>query len=84
MWATPSWRQTHVIKVVGDGRIVGPVALANSNGYLVTAYGGAIDTTVKLWDLESATCLTSFQAAHPVSSLLAGDGKLLLFYEPGP
>ena len=55
---------------------------ANSNGYLVTAYGGAIDTTVKLWDLESATCLTSFQAAHPVSSLLAGDGKLLLFYEP--
>ena len=84
VWATPSWRQTHVIKVVGDGHIVGPVAVANSNGYLVTAYGGAIDSTVKLWDLESATCLTSFQAAHPVSSLLAGDGKLLLFYEPGP
>ena len=40
--------------VVGDGPIVGPVALANSNGYLVTAYGGAIDTTVKLWDHESA------------------------------
>ena len=78
IWTTPSWRQKGAIKA--HGTYIG--AIAESCGYLVTAGLDGDDNTIKLWDVDSATCLTAFAVGHRVSSVLASGGKLLICYEP--